>query len=113
MADAAPVRCPPRLPGPHVGFEQVGPVPAAHWLLWGMRLFDVAPGATPTGRPPDNVAHNHDVVTETWRVLGHEPLLMMVCLYNGAGTYYQARLSPPPARCVLHDDNGLTMAWCE
>jgi hypothetical protein len=112
VARSAPLRCPPRLPGPHPGFEQVGPVPAAHWLLWRMQLYDVPPGAAPIALAPDHVVEFQDTVIEIWRSGGGEHLLM-VCDYNGSRTLYQARLAQSPARCILHNDNGLTQAWCE
>jgi hypothetical protein len=117
---AANLYCPPRMPGPHPGFAQVGPVPAAHWLLRRMRLFDTAPynavgpnNAVGNEVRPEHHAEDRDSVTSTWHFAGGEHLLM-VCLYNGSGTYYVARPNPPPALCVTHDDaNGLTRAWCE
>ena len=110
---AADLRCPPRLPGPHPGFEQVGPVPTAHWLLWRMRLFDVPPGNDPaTELAPSLTFEHRDVFTLTWHIGGDDDLLML-CLYDGSGTYYRARLRPPPADCILRDDNGLTQALCE
>jgi len=110
---AATLACPPRMPGPHPGFEQVGPVPAAHWLLRRMRLFGTArsQGAAKELPPLQTVAHG-DGFTSTWHLAGDESPLML-CLYNGSGTYYAARPDPPPTLCVTHGDNGLTRAWCE
>ena len=110
---AAEQRCPPRLPGLHAGFTQSGPIPAAHWLLWRMRLFDW--GADKNPRPefaPDKIIKRHDGFTSTWNFTLDEDL-MMVCLYRGSGTYYFARRQAPPGRCVMDDENGLTRAWCE
>lgn len=112
-AVGADLRCPPRLPGPHPGFEQVGPIPAAHWLLWRMRLFDAPPGEdSPTELEPGQSVARRDGFTLTWHLKGDEDLLI-VCLYDGSGTYYRARPRPMPARCTLRNDNGLTWAWCE
>jgi hypothetical protein len=77
-----------------------------------MRLYDAPPGAAPKPLAPDDAVEFHDTVTETWRLSGGEHLLI-VCDYNGSGTYYRARLGRPPARCVQHNDAGLTLAWCE
>jgi hypothetical protein len=109
---AAELRCPPRLPGPHAGFERSGPIPAAHWLLWRMRLFD--------GRPdndvrkeltPDDKIARPDGSTSIWRFSADQDLLM-VCLYD-RGSYYFAYRQPPIGRCVMDDSNGLIRAWCE
>ena len=112
-ACAADLFCPPRMPGPHPGFDQVGPVPAAHWLLRRMRLFDTtrSQGAAKELAPGQTIG-NGDGSTSTWRFSGNENLLMM-CSYNGSGTYYVARPDPAPTLCVTHEDNGLTRAWCE
>jgi hypothetical protein len=106
--------CPPRMPGPHPGFEQVGPVPAAHWLLRRMRLFNTSPNnAAAKELRPKQTVENGESYTSTWQFAGDEHLLML-CLYNGSGTYYAARPDPPPTLCVTHDDaNGLTQSWCE
>jgi hypothetical protein len=113
---AAELRCPPRMPGPHEGFEQVGPVPTAHWLLRDMRLFDGPPGeelkVAPAELAPDQTLRQRDGFTSSWRFAGNEDLLM-VCRYNGAGTYYRTRLQKPPTGCSMRDDNGLRQAWCE
>jgi hypothetical protein len=110
---AADLRCPPRLPGPHPGFEQVGPVPAAHWLLWRMRLFDAPPGEHPSAElMPSLTVEHRDAFTLNWHISGDDDVLML-CLYDGSGTYYRARFHPPPVSCILRDDNGLTQAWCE
>jgi hypothetical protein len=110
---AANLSCPPRMPGPHPGFEQVGPVPAAHWLLRRVRLFNTARSTDATKEmPPKQTVENSDGFTSTWHFAGDESLLML-CLYNGSGTYYVARPNPPPTLCVTHDNNGLTQAWCE
>jgi len=110
---AATLHCPPRLPGPHPGFEQIGPVPAAHWLLWRMRLFNVPPGKdTPTELLPAPPSVRRGGFTLTWHLTGTEGLLM-ACLYNGSGTYYRARLQSPPTDCTMQNDDGLTQAWCE
>jgi hypothetical protein len=101
------------LPGPHAGFEQVGPVPAAHWLLWRMRLFNSPPGKeAPAELAPGQTVAGRGGFTSTWQLAGNEDLLM-VCLYEGSRTTYRARPQPLPARCTLRDDNGLTQAWCE
>ena len=111
--DAAELRCPPRLPGPHPGFEQVGPVPAAHWLLWRMQLFDARNGKeAPTELAPGGTVERRDAFTLTWHLTGHEDLVM-ACLYEGSGTWYRARPQPPPASCTMRNDDGLTQAWCE
>jgi hypothetical protein len=113
---AAELRCPPRLPGTHAGFEQVGPVPAAHWLLRRMRLFNVPLDATSKTPPaellPDRTVEHGDVAISTWRFAGNENLLM-VCSYNGSGTYYVSRVRPPPTSCAMLDTDGLRRAWCE
>jgi hypothetical protein len=115
-ASSAELRCPPRLPGLHPGFEQMGPVPAAHWLLWRMRLFDGAPGeelkAYPAELAPDSSVERNRGLTSTWRFAGKQNLLM-VCTYDGSGTYYRARVSPIPKTCTLQDDGGLVQAWCD
>jgi hypothetical protein len=115
-ATAAELRCPPRMPGPHEGFEQVGPVPTAHWLLRDMRLFDGPPGEelkdAPTELAPDRTLRQRDRFTSSWRFAGDESLLM-VCRYNGSGTYYRARFPKLPTSCSIRDDNGLRQAWCE
>jgi hypothetical protein len=81
-----------------------------------MKLFDGPPGveasSAPTERAPDTTARRPDGFISTWRFAGHEDLLM-VCLYDGSGTYYRARLSPPTTTCTMRNDNGLTRAWCE
>jgi hypothetical protein len=110
---AAELRCPPRLPGQHAGFAQSGPIPSAHWLLWRMRLFDGRPdNGTRKEFTPDSTIERRDGVTLVWRFTLDEDLLM-VCIYDGSGTYYYARRQAPPGRCVLDDDNGLTRAWCD
>jgi hypothetical protein len=106
-------RCPERLPGPHAGFERSGPIPAAHWLLWGMKLFDGRQGKNPPPEfAPDNKVERSDGITLVWRFTLNQDLLM-VCIYNGSGTYYYAHRKAPPGFCVMDDDNGLTRAWCE
>jgi hypothetical protein len=110
---AATLRCPPRLPGPHPGFEQIGPVPAAHWLLWRLRLFSVPRGTgTPAELLPVPPSLWREGFTLTWHLTGTNDVLMQ-CLYDGAVTYYRARLHPPPIACTLQNDNGLTLAWCD
>ena len=113
---AADVRCPPRLPGPHPGFEQIGPVPAAHWLLHRMRLFDVAAARQNNEAPaevhPERTVEGPDSFISTWRFTGNEDLVM-ICTYNGSGTYYRARLRALPSDCTIRDDNGLRQAWCD
>jgi hypothetical protein len=112
---AADVMCPPRLPGPHPGFEQVGPVPAAHWLLHRMRLFDVTPARQTNGAAtevhPERTVEGPDSFISTWHFAGSEDL-EMICTYNGSGTYYRARLPASPSDCTIRDDNGLRLAWC-
>jgi hypothetical protein len=110
---AADLRCPPRLPGPHPGFEQVGPIPTAHWLLWRMQLFAAPPGReAPAELAPGQTIERSDSLTLTWHLAGNEDLLM-ICLYDGSGTYYRARPRPVPTSCTMRNDNGLTQAWCE
>jgi hypothetical protein len=110
---AAEQRCPPRLPGEHAGFTQVGPVPTAHWLLWRMRLFDGSPDQTKQREyAPDDTIETRDGLLLVWRFRLPENFLM-VCLYNGSGTYYVARRQAPAGRCIMNDDNGLTQAWCD
>jgi hypothetical protein len=110
---AAELHCPPRLPGPHVGFELSGPIPAAHWLLWRMRLFEGRPSDDARKEfAPDDKIERRDGLTSVWRFTLDEDLLM-VCIYNGSGSYYYARRQAPPGRCVMDDNNGLTRAWCE
>jgi hypothetical protein len=110
---AAEVHCPPRLPGPHAGFERSGPIPAAHWLLWRMRLFGIGPGNDPHKElAPDDKIERGDGSTSVWRFTADQDLLM-VCLYDGSGSYYFAYRQTAPGRCVMDDSNGLTRAWCE
>jgi hypothetical protein len=110
---AAELRCPPRLPGPHPGFEQVGPIPTAHWLLWRMRLFDAQKDKdAPAELAPSGAVELHDRFRLTWQFTGSENLLI-VCLYDGSGTYYRARPQPLPEHCTMSNDNGPTQAWCE
>ena len=109
---AAELRCPPRIPGPHPGFAQVGPVPTAHWLLHRMRLFDVPSGEAAKELPPGAIVKQRDGFTLSWNLTGSDSPLM-ICYYNGSGTYYLARVGPTPSRCTMRDDNGLRQAWCE
>jgi hypothetical protein len=113
---AAELRCPPKLPSAQAGFEQVGPVPTAHWQLKGMRLFDGPPGEelkpSPAELAPDATTGGRAGFTSTWRFAGTEDLLL-VCLYNGSGTYFRARPKPLPTGCTLRNSNGLTQAWCD
>jgi hypothetical protein len=96
-----------------VGFQQSGPVPAAHWLLWRMKLFDGRPGKnSPPEFAPDNTAERHEGFTSVWRFTLNQDLVM-VCIYRGSGTYYFAHRQAPPGLCVMDDDNGLARAWCE
>ena len=109
----ATLRCPPRLPGPHPGFEQIGPVPTAHWLLWRLRLFDVPPNkGTPAELLPAPPTLPRGGFTLSWHLTGTDDVQMQ-CLYDGSATYYRALLHPPPANCTLQNDAGLTLAWCE
>jgi hypothetical protein len=80
-----------------------------------MRLFDLPPIGNLKTMPAELVhggtIESHDGFTSTWPlVAGVNPL--MVCLYNGSGTYYRARPSPAPSDCTMRHDNGLTQAWC-
>jgi hypothetical protein len=113
---AAELRCPPRLPGPHPGFERVGPIPTAHWLLRHMKLYEGAPGeelkSAPAQLAPDNSSERPGGYTAVWRFGGIRDLLI-VCTYDGSGTYYRAQPSPVPASCTVRDDKGLIQAWCE
>lgn len=110
---AAELHCPPRLPGPHAGFERSGPIPAAHWLLWRMRLFDGHPGNEARKEfAPDDKIERRDGSTSVWRFIADQDLLV-VCLYDGSGSYYFAYHQSPPGRCVMDDNNGLIRAWCE
>jgi hypothetical protein len=110
---AATLHCPPRLPGPHAGFEQIGPVPTAHWLLWRLQLFNLPPGENrPAELPPAPAAVRQDGFTLTWHLAGSGDV-QMLCLYDGSATYYRARLHPPPATCTLQNNNGLAQGWCE
>jgi hypothetical protein len=110
---AATLRCPPRLPGPHPGFEQIGPVPAAHWLLWRMQLFNLPPNkGTAAELVPAPATVRHDGFTLSWHLSGTGDV-QMLCVYNGSGTYYGARLHPPPTACTLQNDGGLAQGWCE
>lgn len=112
----AELRCPPRLPGAHAGFEQVGPIPMAHWLLSQMRLFDGLPGeelkAAPADLAPDKTVERRGGFTSTWS-FGASGDLLIVCAYNGSKTYYRARPGSLPSRCTMRNDNGLTQAWCD
>jgi hypothetical protein len=110
---AATLRCPPRLPGPHPGFEQIGRIPAAHWLLWRMQLFDLPQNkGNPTELLPAPTTVRRDGFTLNWQLSGTTDVRML-CLYNGSGTYYAARLHPPPTSCTLQNDDGLAQGWCE
>ena len=110
---AATLHCPPRLPGLHPGFEQVGPVPTAHWLLWRLQLFQLPPGEnTAAELPPASTAVRRDGFTLTWHLAGAGDV-QMLCLYDGSATYYRARLQPPPTACTLQNNNGLAQGWCE
>jgi hypothetical protein len=113
---AAELRCPPRLPGAHAGFERVGPVPTAHWLLHDMRLFDGLEGeelkTAPAELAPDSSHENRGGFTSIWKFDGTGNLLL-VCTYNGSGTYYRALTRQPPTRCISQSENGLTQAWCQ
>jgi hypothetical protein len=109
----ATLHCPPRLPGPHPGFEQIGPVPGAHWLLWRLRLFNLPPGQkTPGELPSAPPAEHRNGFTLTWHMTGTGDV-QMLCLYDGSATYYRVQLHPPPTTCTLQNDNGLARAWCE
>jgi len=109
---AAALQCPPRLPGPHPGFEQIGPVPAAHWLLWRMQLFDAPPTKdAPIELAPRQMSTRHDGFIMTWQLKSAGDLLMM-CRYDGSETYYRAHPGLP-ANCTIRNDDGLTQAWCE
>ena len=110
---AAELRCPQRMPGAHAGFEQSGPVPAAHWRLRQLRLFGVGPDQTAQSeRVPDSTIQRRDGFTSIWR-LTQAGGLLMVCVYEGAGTTYYTHRDVPSGHCVLDNDNGLTRAWCE
>ena len=113
---AATLTCPPSLPSTHPGFEQVGPVPTAHWQLKDMRLFDGPPGEetkpAPAQLAPDGTVTHQGGHTSTWKFGGKENLLV-VCAYNGSATYYRARPNPPPKLCTLRQDRGLTRGWCD
>jgi len=81
-----------------------------------MKLFDGPPGeelkAVPADLAPDRTRERSGGFTSAWRFAGNEDLLM-VCTYDGSGTYYRARPSPLPSRCTLRNENGLTQAWCD
>jgi hypothetical protein len=110
---AATLHCPPRLPGPHPGFEQIGPVPTAHWLLWRLQLINLPPAdTTPTELLPAPDSVRRDGFTLTWHPTGAGDV-QMLCLYDGSATYYRARFHPPPTTCTLQNDNGLAQGWCE
>jgi hypothetical protein len=113
---AAELRCPGRLPGPHPGFAQIGPIPTAHWLLWRMGLFTLPPDNDSQipllEREPDSTTPRPDGYIATWHFANPADLLM-ICVYDGSATYYQARPRPPPTSCTTVSDNGLTLAWCE
>ncbi len=113
---AATIRCPPMLPSAHPGFEQIGPVPAWHWQLMRLQLFEApateASKTAPTERLPNESVERSDGYTLNWEFSGNEDLLM-VCIYNGSATYYVAPLRPAPKICTMRNDNGLTQVWCE
>jgi hypothetical protein len=115
-AGAAELRCPPRLPGMHPGFEQVGPIPSDHWLLSNMRLFDGPPGEelkrAPADLAPDQTVAHPGGFTSAWSFADSE-VPLMVCTYNGSATYYRARPHRLLKSCYLRNDDGLTQAWCE
>jgi hypothetical protein len=112
----AALRCPPLMPSVHTGFARSGPVPTAHWQLWKMRLFDGLPGeelkTSPAELAPDSTTAHRGGFTSTWTFAGNETLLM-VCVYNGSGTYYYASPGPLTRSCVAERSHGLTQAWCE
>jgi hypothetical protein len=115
-AFATPLRCPPLLPSAHEGFRQIGPVPTAHWQLHELRLFEVPINEEAKSAlarlAPGETHSDPGGFTSSWRFARAEEL-MMVCDYNGAGTYYLARLPPAPRICVMERQDGLTRAWCE
>jgi hypothetical protein len=81
-----------------------------------MRLFDGPPGeggAQPAAEfAPDQAVMRTGGYFESWSFSeGRSPV--MICLYDGSGTYYRARPDPPPTSCSLRNDDGLTLAWCE
>lgn len=78
-----------------------------------MQLFDAPPGKDePTELAPAQTVERRDGFSLTWHFAGDEAPLM-VCLYDGSGTYYRARPQQLPASCTMRNDNGLTQAWCE
>lgn len=81
-----------------------------------MRLFDIPQSDGQTSAlaelAPASSGESRLGYTSIWRLGGSDDALM-VCLYDGSGTYYQARLHPAPTICSAHDDNGLTQAWCD
>jgi len=81
-----------------------------------MRLFDGPPGeelkTSPAELAPDSTRLTRGGFDSTWRFAGDEDLLM-VCIYNGSGTYYRARPRPLPRACFLRKDNEVTRAWCD
>jgi hypothetical protein len=78
-----------------------------------MRLFDGRPSDGPRAEiAPDSVIQRRDGSTMVWQVTAGEDLLV-VCLYDGSGTYYYARWQDTPGRCVMDDSTGLILAWCD
>ena len=119
-AQAAALRCPGRMPGPHDGFTQVGPVPPRKLPLLGMRLFDGPPGeesrAAPAQLAPDEVTPQPGTrpgsLTARWRFAGGEHLLL-VCDYRDTGSYYRRAATTLPHACsIVRGPDGI-MAACE
>jgi hypothetical protein len=113
---AAELRCPPLLPGPHPGFDQVGPIPTAHWQLAHMRLFDGPPGEetkeAPAELAPDTSKKHRGGFTNIWSFGGSENLLM-VCAYDGSRTYYRTTVRALPKSCTEESNKGLVQGWCQ
>jgi hypothetical protein len=115
-AQAAGLRCPGRMPGPHDGFEVIGRLPTSALPLDGMRLFDGPPGEetqpAPAELAPDGTTEAAGRLTAEWRFAGHERLLV-VCTYRDTTSYYRAAPAKPPAHCTLARGPDGTIAECD
>jgi hypothetical protein len=104
------------MPGPHAGFQQMGPLPASKLPLRGLRLFDGPPGEETKDAPaelaPDGTTRRAGIETTQWRFAGDEHLLL-VCEYRATTSYYRMALPSVPGACnMVHGPDGV-VAGCE
>ncbi len=115
-AHAAETSCPGRMPGPHAGFEQMGPLPPGKLPLRGIRLFDGPPGeesqAAPAELAPDDTTRHAGVETTRWRFAGDEHVLL-VCSYRDTSSYYRMALPTVPGACSMTDAPDGVVAGCQ